>query len=78
MTLLSNILKWTQTLPAWQRDATRRLLQREKGLSKDDYTELYALLKVVHDLPNPDGLTPEPLAASHHSTWPKRHLEGGW
>jgi len=65
MTLLNNILKWTQTLPAWQCDATRRLLQREEGLSDDDYAELYALLKAEHGLPNPGSLTPEPLAASH-------------
>ena len=65
MTLLNDILKWTQYLPAWQRDAARRLLQREEGLSEDDYAELYALLKAGHGLPNPDNLTPEPLAASH-------------
>ncbi len=65
MTLLNNILKWTQTLPAWQRDAARRLLQREEGLSEDDYAELHALLKAEHGLPNPDSLTPVPLAASH-------------
>ena len=65
MTLLNNILKWTQHLPAWQRDAARRLLQREEGLSEDDCAELYALLKAEHGLPNPDNLTPEPLAATH-------------
>jgi len=65
MTLLNNILKWTQTLPAWQRDAARRLLQREEGLSEDDYAELYALLKTEHGLPNPDSLNAEPLASSH-------------
>jgi ABC-type lipoprotein export system ATPase subunit len=65
MTLLNNILKWTQTLPAWQRDAARRLLQREEGLSEDDYSEIYTLLKAEHGLPNPDSLNPEPLAASH-------------
>lgn len=68
MTLLNNILKWTQTLPAWQRDAARRLLEREEGLSEDDYAELYALLKAGHGLPNPDNLTTEPLAASHLPT----------
>ena len=65
MSLLNNILKWTQTLPAWQRDAARRLLQREEGLSEDDYAELYALLKAEYGLPNPDNLSAEPLAASH-------------
>jgi len=68
MTLLNNILKWTQTLPAWQRDAARRLLQREEGLSEEDYAELYSLLKAEHGLPNPDNLSPEPLAASHLPT----------
>jgi ABC-type lipoprotein export system ATPase subunit len=65
MTLLNNILKWTQTLPAWQRDAARRLLQCEEGLSANDYAELYGLLKAGHGLPNPDNLVPEPLASCH-------------
>ena len=65
MNLLNDILVWTQTLPNWQRDAVRRLLQREDGLSEEDYAELYGLLKAEHKLDNPDQLTPEPLAASH-------------
>lgn len=65
MALLDKILKWTQTLPKWQSDAARRLLQREDGLSEDDYSELFTLLKAGHGLPNPDDLKPEPLAANH-------------
>jgi len=65
MTLLDKILKWTQTLPKWQSDAARRLLQREEGLLEDDYSKLFALLKVGHGLPNPDDLKPDPLAANH-------------
>ncbi len=53
MSLLSDILRWTQTLPAWQSDAARRLLQCEEGLSEHDYAELYTLLKADHGLPNP-------------------------
>jgi len=30
MTLLNKILEWTQTLPAWQSDAARRLLQCQR------------------------------------------------
>lgn len=45
MGLLNDILKWTETLPNWQRDAARRLLLNECGLSDADYSELYALLK---------------------------------
>ena len=65
MTLLDKILKWTQTLPNWQSDAARRLLQREDGLSDDDYSELFILLKAGHGLPNPDDLQPDPLATNH-------------
>jgi len=65
MTLLDKILKWTQTLPKWQSDAARRLLQREEGLSEDDYSELFTLLKAAHGLPNPDDLQPDPLAVAH-------------
>jgi len=65
MALLDKILKWTQTLPQWQSDAARRLLQREEGLSEDDYAALFALLKAGHGLPNPDNLQPDPLATNH-------------
>ena len=66
MTLLNDILKWTETdLPLWQRDAARRLFQQKDGPSGDDYAELYALLKAAHGLPNPLNLTPAPLAAEH-------------
>ena len=65
MALLNDILKWTETLPDWQRDATRRLLQNEDGLSETDYAELYALLKAAHGMPNEEKFAPEPLAENH-------------
>ena len=65
MTLLDKILKWTQTLPKWQSDAARRLLQREEGLSEDDYSELFTLLKASKGLPNPDDLKPILLDVAH-------------
>ncbi len=65
MTLLDKILKWTQTLPKWQSDAARRLLQREEGLTEKDYSELFTLLKAGKGLPNPENLEPDPLAANH-------------
>ncbi len=65
MALLNKILSWTQTLPKWQSDAARRLLQQERGLSEDDYAELFSLLKAGHGLPNPDDLQPVPLATNH-------------
>lgn len=65
MSLLNNIYKWTLILPDWQRDAARRLLLQENGLSESDYEELYILLKVEHKLPNPDQVSPEPLTTNH-------------
>lgn len=69
MALLNEILKWTEEkLPLWQRDAVRRLFQQESGLSGDDYSELYALLKASHGLPNQSGLSANPLTAAHLPT----------
>lgn len=66
MALIDEILKWSEEkLPLWQRDAARRLFQQETGLTVDDYTELYALLKAAKGLPNPLELTPNPLKATH-------------
>lgn len=66
MALIDEILKWSEEkLPLWQRDAARRLFKQEEGLSDDDYSELYALLKAAHGLPNPLKLTPEPLKSVH-------------
>ena len=65
MALLDDILEWTQTLPAWQQDAARRLFQKPKGLSGQDYAELYSLLKAAHGLPNPEGFAPVPLSKDH-------------
>ena len=65
MALLNDILKWTESLPSWQQDACRRLLQRESGLEETDYTELYALLKKDNGIELGDALEPVPLADEH-------------
>ena len=65
MALLNDILKWTETLPDWQRDASRRLLQNESGLSDFDYSDLYALLKNENGIETDADLTASPLAAEH-------------
>ncbi len=66
MALLDDILAWTiSDLSLWQRDAERRLFQKEAGLSVQDYDELYVLLRAAHGLPNPLNLQPVPLAAEH-------------
>jgi energy-coupling factor transporter ATP-binding protein EcfA2 len=62
MSILQEILAWTQTLPAWQGDAVARLLAKQT-LSPDDQDDLFALLKLAHGIPDPKGRTPKPLTA---------------
>lgn len=65
MSLLNNILAWATTdLTLWQRDAVRRLFQKEV-LNQQDYDELYAMLRSAHGLPDPQNLQPVPLAQEH-------------
>ena len=47
MTLLDDIYQWSKDLPAWQRDALRRLFQSAK-LSANDIRELLAMVKQEH------------------------------
>jgi len=68
MGLLNDILKWTQTLPNWQRDAARRLLLNESGLSDADHSELYALLKKENGIAVDSELAACPLATEHLPT----------
>ena len=68
MTLLHDILHWTKTLPYWQRDATRRLLQNESELSDTDFSELYTLLKNENGIETNDEVTATPLATEHLPT----------
>lgn len=61
MTILQEILGWSQGLPAWQSDAIARLLARP--LSAEDLDDLFALLKVAHGIPDPKDRKPKPLTA---------------
>ena len=65
MALLNDILQWTESLPLWQRDACRRLLQKEAGLEEADHSELYTLLKKENGLELDSALEPVPLANKH-------------
>ena len=71
MSLLTQILKWTESLPSWQRDACRRLFQKEAGLDEADYSDLYALLKREHGIDVAAHFQPEPLAREHLPSEPK-------
>ncbi|EOD77588.1 hypothetical protein D515_03712 [Grimontia indica] len=63
--LLEDILEWTQSLPCWLRDAARRLFEKESNLSRQDYEELYALMKMEAGVSEKEELTPLPLTKHH-------------
>ncbi len=52
MTILQEILTWSQGLPAWQSDAIARLFANGI-LSNGDLDDLFALLKGEHGIPDP-------------------------
>src|SRR5690606_6791065 len=60
MSILLEILAWTQGLPTWQSDAVARLLAKQT-LTGDDQDDLFALLKLAHGIPDPKGRVPKPL-----------------
>ncbi len=64
MTILQEILKWSEGLPVWQQDAIARLYVRP-DLSPQDFDDLYALLISAHGIPDPNGRVPSKLATEH-------------
>lgn len=62
MSILHEILVWTQGLPAWQSDAVSRLLAKQ-ALTPQDHEDLYALLKLTHGILDPKNRKPQPLKA---------------
>ena len=49
MTVLHELLEWSQNRPSWQRDALRRLVLNGE-LSEDDISALAELCKATHGL----------------------------
>ena len=62
MTLLQQILEWSQDRPLWQRDALRRLVLNGE-LSDDDARTLTEICKTVHGLAEPQEVVS--LAKDH-------------
>ena len=62
MSILQEILTWSESLPAWQSDAIARLFA--KGAIADaDLQDLFALLKAEHGIPDPEGRMAKKLSA---------------
>ena len=57
MTVLEEILKWSQDRPAWQRDALRRLVLND-DLSDDDIRALTDICKSAHGLSEQQDIAP--------------------
>lgn len=57
MTVLQEILDWSQDRPNWQRDALRRLVLNGE-LSDDDIRDLSAICKSTHGLAEPQEVAP--------------------
>lgn len=57
LTVLKEILEWSQGRPAWQRDALRRLVQHGE-LSENDIQELVEICKAEHGLAAPQDAFP--------------------
>lgn len=64
MTLYADILRWSQVLPQWQRDALRRLATDAAAPTTTDIDELAV---ICHQEANnlPFTVAPQPLAAAH-------------
>jgi len=57
VTVLQEILAWSQDRPAWQRDALRRLVLNDE-LSDDDIRALTEISKSVHGLAEQQDIAP--------------------
>jgi energy-coupling factor transporter ATP-binding protein EcfA2 len=64
MSILQEILGWTQGLPAWQSDAIARLFAKQ-NLGAEDIDDLVALLKAEHGIPDTKGRKANKLSADH-------------
>jgi AAA domain len=62
MSILQEILTWTQGLPTWQSDAIARLLAKQT-LTAEDQDDLLALLKLAQGIPDLKNRKPKPLTA---------------
>jgi len=61
MSILQEIVKWSQSRPAWQQDVIAKLYE-SPDISVQDYDDMYALLKSTHDIPDPENRVPTKIA----------------
>ncbi len=66
MSVLQEILTWSEELPDWQSDAIARLFTKQ-NLDADGINHLYALLKSENGIPDPQGRIANRLCADQIS-----------
>lgn len=64
LSALSGLVRWSEDLPLWQRDALRRLYQKTCALSDTDEAELLLLCKEPYGLLAPQEIAPTAQALS--------------
>ena len=69
MTILQEIHRWSQALPAWQQDAIRRVYLN-RSLSSEDLEDLHAMAKAMHGIEDTAKRTPAKLAAADVAAQP--------
>jgi hypothetical protein len=76
MSILQEILTWSQSLPSWQSDAIARLFAKQT-LSQQDIDDLYALLKSEQGIKDAKGRTAKRLKADQIPSAPSNttHIE---
>jgi len=67
MALLNDILKWTESLALWQRDAMRLLFQQEGELTDEQFQDVYDLFKVENDVMEDNAKQAIPFSNEHFS-----------
>lgn len=75
MTILQEILEWSQGLSNWQQDAMARLYENG-GLTTSDLEDVYALAKTEAGIADPKGRTPRKLQGAQVAPAPvaTRHV----
>jgi len=74
MSVLEQIVEWAKTIPSWQGEAVRRLLQ-QPSLTAEDESQFYSMLKAANGLADPAATvgTPEPISVTAPSATGSAH-----
>ncbi|WP_084640747.1 AAA family ATPase [Duganella phyllosphaerae] len=68
-TILQEIQKWSEELPAWQQHAIAKIYAQGE-LTQQDHDDMYALLKVAHKIADPENRVASKLAAGEVAVQP--------